>query len=81
MTATIAETCPTCEQVIPRRKLRLILYSFEAPEPKLIEVEHDDTSTLGLNVVAAVDGTMCKKNDDCQVCNALRRRIQSHVGL
>ena len=63
------------------KKVRVVTYNSISQEAAVMEIDHTDTSALGLNVIAVVDGTGCGPNDPrCIVCAALRRRIKAHIG-
>lgn len=47
----------------------------------VLELEHGE-SAIGSNVVAVVQGRMCKREDECSWCRAISRRVQSrNVGV
>lgn len=65
------------------RRIRLVTYDPVSRKSDTEVWRHGDVSVLGLNVVAVVEGALCEPREghQCGPCGALRRRLQSRLGI
>ena len=60
------------------RALKFVTYDPITNKAAVVDGRHDDVSALGLNVVAVVN--LCRAEEDCAICTALRRRMAAITG-